>query len=240
MLLVSIHDVAPPLEARVRTLWELCRARAITPALLVVPDWHGHAPLDDSPGFVQWIRECADAGAEVLLHGERHDEHGLRRSWSDAWRAWGRTADEGEFVSLGESEARERIERGLALLRRLGLDPVGFVPPAWLARPGCWRAVASAGLRFSEDAGAVHLHTRASTVRLSSPAVRWSGRSTARAGGSVVVAETRWRLQRTAPCVRIALHPADLAHPYTARALAGALDRWLSDRPAVPYAALRP
>jgi predicted deacetylase len=237
-LLVSIHDVAPPLERRVQELWELCRVRGIVPALLVVPNWHGDAPLEGAPDFTRWVRACADQGAEVFLHGERHDEEGLPRRWLDTWRAWGRTAREGEFVTLDEARAAERIERGVGRLRKLGLDPIGFVPPAWLARPACWRVVGRAGLRFSEDAQSVRVHMRDNVTRIPSPAVRWSGRTALRAYGSVAVAATRWRAQRGATHVRIALHPGDLAHPRTARSVATALDQWLSDRPAVPYAAL--
>jgi len=237
-LLVSIHDVAPPLETPVRSLWDLCRSRGITPALLVVPNWHGQAPLERAPTFVQWIRTCADAGAEVLLHGERHDEQGLPRSWRDAWRAWGRTAREGEFLTLDEARAGERIQRGLVLFGRLGLRAVGFVPPAWLATPGCWRAVGAAGLRFSEDAHVVRIHEHAAPRRIVSPVVRWSTRTALRAQGSALVADLRWRAQRGATCVRIALHPGDLAHPRTARSVAVALDRWLDDRAAVSYGVL--
>ena len=75
ILLVSIHDVTPALDERVRTLWAMCRERGVTPALLVVPNWHGEWPLEQSPAFVQWVRECAADGADVLLHGERHDDH---------------------------------------------------------------------------------------------------------------------------------------------------------------------
>jgi uncharacterized protein len=237
-LLLSIHDVTPALEGRVRALWELCRARGVVPALLVVPNWHGEAPLERAPAFVRWIRTCADLGCELFLHGERHDEHGVRRGWRDAWRAWGRTAREGEFLSLDEAAARERIERGLACLRRLELEPIGFVPPAWLARPGCWRAVDGSGLRLSEDARAVHIHGAARRTRVASPVIRWSARTTMRAHGSSVVAAARWSMQRRAPVVRIALHPGDLAHPRTTRSVAVALDRWLGDRPATAYRSL--
>jgi predicted deacetylase len=238
-LLVSIHDVAPPLERSVRELWELCQDRGITPALLVVPNWHGDAPLETAPAFTRWIRECAHQGAEVFLHGERHDEQGLGRGWRDAWRASGRTAREGEFLTLDEPRAAERIERGLTYLRRLGLEPSGFVPPAWLARPTCWRAVGRAGLRFSEDAHSVRIHADDHWTEIPSPVVRWSSRTALRAYGSVAVARARWLTQRGAPYVRIALHPGDLDHPRTARSVAVALDHWLSDRPAAPYATLR-
>jgi uncharacterized protein len=213
----------------------MCRDHGVTPALLVVPNWHGEWPLDQSPAFVQWVRECAAAGAEVLLHGERHDETGTPRKWRDAARAWGKTAREGEFLTLDEPAARERIDRGLALFARLGLSAAGFVPPAWLAREGCARAVAAAGLRVSEDDRAIHVHDSRGRRRIASPVVRWSSRTPVRAYGSAAVAAVRWRVQRHARHVRLAFHPADLDHPATARSAATALDQWLAGRPAVRY-----
>jgi uncharacterized protein len=174
----------------------------------------------------------------MFLHGERHDEVGSPRGWRDAARAWGKTAREGEFLTLDESAARERIERGVALFNRLGIEPTGFVAPAWLTRPGgaCARAVAAAGLLYSEDDGAVLVHHPDGDRRVPSPVVRWSSRTTARAYGSAVVSAARWHVQRTAPCVRLALHPSDLNHPVTARSATVALDRWLSSRRPSRYA----
>ena len=150
-LLVSIHDVTPALAPAAERLWALCAERGVVPALLVVPNWHGEWDLSRHPEFVRWLRERAAAGAEIVLHGERHDEAKLPRTPTDSVRAWGRTDQEGEFLGLGREAARERIERGVALLRMLGLRPVGFIPPAWLAREDGHAAVADAGLAFSED-----------------------------------------------------------------------------------------
>jgi len=207
---------------------------------LVGPNWHGAWPLDHAPEFVRWVRECAASGAEVFLHGERHDEVGSPRGWRDAARAWGKTASEGEFLTLDEPAARERIERGMALFNRLGIEPTGFVAPAWLSRPdgACARAVAAAGLLYSEDDRAVLVHRRDEGRRVPSPVVRWSSRTTARAYGSAVVAAARWRVQRTASCMRLALHPSDLDHPVTARSATTALDRWLANRTPSRYADL--
>jgi predicted deacetylase len=77
-LLVSIHDVAPPNLAAVRRLWQLCRDAGVVPALLVVPDWHGSAPIEHDADFLTWLRGAVTEGAELLLHGERHDEPGGR------------------------------------------------------------------------------------------------------------------------------------------------------------------
>jgi uncharacterized protein len=225
MLLVSIHDVTPAQALAVTRLWSLCAERAITPALLVVPNWHGEWPLERHPRFVEWLLARAADGAEIALHGERHDEVGLPRRLADRWKAWGRTDAEAEFLTLDAASARERLGRGLELLRWLGLEVTGFVPPAWLAREPTYQAAAAAGLAFSEDQRFVRLLPSSKRVR--SPVVRWSARTRIRAWGSVGVAGARWLLQRRAGFPRIALHPGDLDHPATARSIVHTLDRWL-------------
>jgi predicted deacetylase len=225
--------VTPALASRVEALWALCAARGVTPALLVVPNWHGDWPLERYPDFVQWIRSRAKDGAEVFLHGERHDEVGSPRGWRDQWRAFGKTAREGEFLTLDAPAARERVERGLALFARLGLNPIGFVPPAWLARDSCVGVIGALGLSFYEDDAAIVncLHR----IRYPSPVVRWSARTPFRARGSVAVAEWRWRAQRAERYARIALHPSDLDSPITARSVERSLDRWVGARRPTRY-----
>ena len=235
-VLLSIHDVTPAWNAQVMALWDLCRERGATPALLVVPNWHGQFPLRDAPTYTQWIRARVNDGAEIFLHGERHDEVGLTRSWRDSQRAFGRTNREGEFLSLDHDAAYERIGRGLALFREIGLSPIGFVPPAWLCRPGTHTACRDHTLPVLEDDAAIYL--TASGTRLTSPVLRWSGRTDFRARGSAVQAALRWRTQQQEPHFRIALHPMDLEHAITRQSVIDELDRWLALRPARPYASL--
>lgn len=236
-LLVSIHDVTPALAPRVEALWSLCGQHGVTPALLVVPNWHGEWPLERHPEFVRWVRARADEGAEIFLHGERHDEVGLPRTWRDSWTAFNKTAREGEFLTLETGPASERIGRGLDLFRRLHLEPIGFVPPAWLARESIYDVVGDAGLSVAEDDTSITT-LRPKRARVASPVVRWSGRTPTRARGSAVVADLRWKLQRRAPVVRIAFHPSDLDHPASARSAQRSLEQWLGNRPATRYAQL--
>lgn len=238
MVLISIHDVTPALEAPVRELWRLCARLGVRPALLVVPDWHGRWPLERHPAFVEWLRCRAAEGAEIFLHGERHDEVGLPRRWRDSIRAAGRTAAEGEFLTLNRTDAEARIARGVARLRALGLPPVGFVPPAWLACPATFDAVAAQGLGVSEDAGRVHLHAP-TPRRLAAPVVRWSGRTATRARASALVAAWRDLGHHRRPLMRIALHPQDLASEVTTRSLTDVLTRWTASRRVVTYGSLR-
>lgn len=221
---------------RVAALWRECAELGAMPGLLIVPDWHGTAPVEDDPGFGDWVRARADEGAEIFLHGERHDEVGLPRGWRDELRALGRTNREGEFLTLEYTGARDRIDRGLERLRMLGLEPIGFVPPAWLARAATHLASKDAGLVVSEDDGRVFVHRRDIAVR--SPVLRWSGRSAVRAHASAWQARARWLLQQRAPVMRIALHPGDLDHAATAASLRRELREWLRVRTPTRYADL--
>jgi predicted deacetylase len=227
-LLITIHDVTPALMPRVEKLWQLCESRGVVPGLLVVPDWHGEMAMESDATFVAWLRARAAAGAEIFLHGERHDEIGLPRSFVDEIRAFGKTNKEGEFLTLDYQAAADRIKRGVKRLRAMGVEPVGFVPPAWLAKPDTHRAVRDAGLRVSEDDGAVYVHSPEKIIW--SPVVRWSGRGAVRAYGSVLFERLRWWFQRGERVMRIALHPGDLAHPATAASIERGLDAWLSVR----------
>ncbi len=231
MLLVSIHDVTPAHDEAVRGLWAMCREHEVTPALFVVPDWHGAWPVKRHPDFVEWIAARAAEGADIVLHGLRHDEVGTSRSWADQLRAWGKTDGEGEFLVLDRAAARARIGRGISLLRGVGLDPIGFAPPAWLARPATHEAVTEAGLAFSEDDRLIYCRHS----RLRAPCVRWSTRTTFRARASVGVANGRRVLHRRAAAVRLALHPPDVQHAVVRRSVSGALTSWVSRRRVVRY-----
>jgi len=206
-LIVAIHDVTPAHAAPVETLWGLCVSRGIVPALFVVPSWHGEFMLESDARFCGWLRRCASQGAEIFVHGERHDEVGAERGVWDALRAAGRTDREGEFLTLTHIAARNRIARGLRRLRSVGLEPVGFVAPAWLASRGARAAIGDVGLHVSEDASHVHLLRR--DERLKSPVIRWSARTLLRAHVSVAMAAAARSLLRE-PLVRIALHPQDM------------------------------
>ena len=83
LLLASIHDVGPRFEREVEQLAALLSSLLGGPrfAMLVVPDHWGAAPLAQAPGFRRRLREWADAGVEMFVHGWFHQdrsEHTLR------------------------------------------------------------------------------------------------------------------------------------------------------------------
>lgn len=202
-------------------------------ALLVVPNWHGAWPLAEFATFTTGVRERAAAGAEIVLHGLRHDEVGQRRTLAHRARTFGRTDREGEFASLVAPEAAARIEQGLAVLRAAGLEPIGFVPPAWLARPDLEPVVRDAGLAFTEDTHAVTAVARGQ--RIPAPATCWSTRRAWRRAGSVVVAAARLRLEQARPLVRVAFHPPDAHWPAVLNSCRRTLEKLLEQRAVITY-----
>ncbi|HEX3343355.1 MAG TPA: DUF2334 domain-containing protein, partial [Polyangiaceae bacterium] len=54
---VSIHDVSPAWSAEVEDALALCHAAGARPALLVVPNFHGTAPLLADAPFCARLRD---------------------------------------------------------------------------------------------------------------------------------------------------------------------------------------
>jgi predicted deacetylase len=233
-LLVALHDVTPAYERWLDVLYRLLDGLGVRRyALLVVPDWHGGWPLARFGAFTGRLRERAAAGAEIVLHGLRHDEVGQPRSLAHRARTFGRTDREGEFASLAPTEAAVRIAQGLDALRTAGLEPLGFIPPAWLAGPDLPRVVGEAGLAFTEDTRGVL--ALADGRRIRAPATCWSTRRAWRAAGSVVVAALRVHLERARPLVRVALHPPDAGSPTVLASCRRTLSALLEQRDVIDY-----
>lgn len=228
-LVVSVHDVTPAHGERVLRLLDILdRLGVERGALLAVPRWHGAWPLEEDRVLADRLRERAAAGWEVVLHGWRHDEVGVRRSPGAALRAAGRTAGEAEFLSLDPGEAGRRVDRGLEVLWSVGLDPAGFVAPAWLAAPGLDGVVRARGLEVTEDVR--ELREAGGARRLRAPVVTWSTRTALRrAAGRAHAALWRLRPPR-APVVRVALHPPDVDHPRILRSAEATLGALLVER----------
>lgn len=236
---VSLHDVSPAWEREIDLALELCHARRIRPALLVVPDFHGAAPLAHAPAFAARLAALEADGHEVLLHGFFH-----RSGAGDAPRAapspggddgrpgrLGRfyaqkvvSGGEAEFSDVGRAEAEARLDEGLRVLRDAGLSPTGFVPPAWSMRPWLRPLLAARGLAFTEDHAFVY-DTARGARRLSlvlNYASRTAGRLLSTVAFNRVARPAAWALP-----TRVALHPADLRFRLLRSELEGLLD-WAS------------
>ncbi len=155
VLLASIHDVSPRFEREVDILAELFTRQLGAPrfAMLVVPDHWGKAPLREAAAFQGRLRNWAEAGVEMFVHGWFHRDFashaGLAR-----FKARHMTAGEGEFLGLGQTEAARRMNDGKALIEDvIGRPVAGFIAPAWLYGEGAHAAMRELGNEARREVG---------------------------------------------------------------------------------------
>ena len=230
MLVVSIHDVAPQTEAGVR--WLLRRLDGLGVArrvLKVIPNQDGVGDLRHFPELAALLRDEAERGSEIVLHGYTHRQAGpWQGSAWDVTRARLFAGGGAEFLSLGEQGMRDRIAAGLAILTEVGLAARGFCAPGWLAGPGVTAALREAGLTYAvwltgiEEVAGSRRHTVPATGYLG---VGGPAEALAQIGGLLSVLAAR-----PAGHLRIVLHPQGANRsPHAERALrlAGRLaTRW--------------
>jgi len=212
---ISLHDVTPAFEPECRAAVSLCRSRGLRPALLVVPNFHHLWPLGSFPDFCAWIRSLQADNHPVWLHGFHHLSsigQGRRGPFGTIGNIWQQrivSQGEAEFAGISRPQARERIDRGISVLRNLGIRPSGFVPPAWLMPAWLPSLLAAEGLEHTEDHLSVYSLKHA--CRRFSLVLNHASRTPARR------VLTRWFCRaslvvaRRVP-TRIALHPADFRH----------------------------
>lgn len=206
---VSIHDVSPRWATEVETALALCHAIGVRPGLLVVPDFHAQWPLEDHPEFTERLRNLAGDGHEVFLHGWFHlsgPGEGLAHRFAQTVVS----AGEAEFASYDIDVGCRRLDEGLRLLRRVGLDPVGFVPPAWARRGWLLSALAERGLRWCEDQ--LFGYDPVERKKRFCPALNFASRTAGRRRSSVLYTRMGRLYPKFGVPVRVALHPADLHH----------------------------
>ncbi len=215
-LLASIHDVGPRSEAAVDRLADLFMAQIGKPryAMLVVPDHWGEAPIVPGSPFATRLRAWSDLGIEIFLHGWFHKDAATHRGAGDRFRAKHMTAGEGEFLGLDYASARDRMERGKALIEDvIGRPVLGFVAPAWLYGDGARAAARDCGFRLAEDHLRVWSPARGDQVLARGPVITWASRSRGRIASSLAVAALARALLPRRPAMRLGVHPGDVGVP---------------------------
>jgi len=212
LLLASIHDVSPRFESEVDELLDLLAPHiGQRLAMLVVPDHWGDAPIVRGSPFARRIRDWADSGVEIFLHGYFHRDQSEHRAAADRLRAKFMTAGEGEFLTLSRGEAEQRITNGRVLLEDvIGRQIDGFVAPAWLYGDGARAALAECRIPIAEDH--FRVWSPATGAQLArGPVITWASRTRPRLLSSLLAAAGL----RHAPMqvLRIGVHPPDCRHP---------------------------
>lgn len=222
-LIVSIHDVSPrfadPVERLAATIGGILDGPRF--AMLVVPDHWGAAPLDRAPAFARRLREWADAGVEMFLHGWVHRDTTEHRSAAAGLKARYMTAGEGEFLGLSADEAEHRMRCGRDMVEdAIGRPVAGFIAPAWLYGAGAMTALKACDFALAEDHFRVW-RPATDAIVARGPVVTWASRSTARTVSSLAVAAAARALPDWMPTLRVAVHPGDV----TKESLMTSIDR---------------
>lgn len=224
-LIVSIHDVSPAFAIPIAMLAERIEAILGGPrfAMLVVPDHWSAARLDRDPAFGRRLREWADAGVEMFLHGWFHRDASDHRGAASALKAKYMTAGEGEFLGLDAAEAEHRMRAGRDMVQQaIGREVAGFIAPAWLYGPGAHAALKACDFALAEDHFRVW-QPRTGAIVARGPVVTWASRTPARTASSLAVAAVARAMPDWMPTMRVAVHPGDV----TKDSLLTSIDRTL-------------
>lgn len=234
-LVVSIHDASPlTLEPVQEILSRLATIGLPVCSLLVIPHHHRRTHFLDSEPFCEWLQARHRAGDEIVLHGyyHRRDRKG-DESLRDRVATRIYTADEGEFYDIPGADALRIAGDGRQELRRLGLNPKGFIAPAWLLGDQAEKAIEMLGFDYTTRLRTVIDLAEGRTYQAQS--LVWSVRSFLRRRISLRWNRSLFERQRKAPLLRISIHPVDLAHPKIWRQIEDLIQRALADRTPLTY-----
>lgn len=239
LLLASIHDVGPRFEREVDQLAGQLAQILGGPkfAMLVVPDHWGEAPLAENRAFQRRLRDWADQGVEMFVHGWFHKDL-AEHTGAAAFKAKHLTAGEGEFLGLSRAEASRRMADGRKLVEdAIGRPAAGFIAPAWLYGDGALEALKDNGFALAEDHMKVW-QPETGTVLAKGPVITWASRSVPRQLSSRLVASLARNFLHPQKVMRIAVHPGDTRVPALIESIGQTFAAFAARRPAGRYADL--
>ena len=237
---VALHDIEPATFERCALIrdWldDHCVGRV---TLLVIPARDLHPLGERSPEMAGWLAERRRAGDSIAQHGFQHRQ--LRRSafpqTPPPIRGWRSS----EFVGLDDDETRRTVDAGWRVLKLAGIEPDGFVAPAYAYTPALRRVLPQ---KFRWWAGLLRLHRTCAVSagdQRRQPAPAWG---LAPAWGMGTDSPLRRALSPAliraggllcGNTLRLDLHPSDLQHPRHMLALEWVLQRAGGRREAITY-----
>jgi predicted deacetylase len=239
-LAVALHGIEPATFERCAVIRDWLDDHGVDRVtLLVIPARDLHPVGERSPEMIEWLCERRSAGDSIAQHGFQHVRprtHGsARRLLACAHGQRG-----GEFVGLDGEETRRAVHAGWRVLKLAGIEPDGFVAPAYAYTSALRQELT---LRFRWWAGLLRVHRTlpgldprareqsdagqlapAWSLAASGPISRVCSPSLVRAGALLPTST-----------LRLDLHPADLRHTRHMLALEWVLARTASRRTAITY-----
>src|SRR5262249_46116999 len=234
-MVVSLHDVAPSSQKIANTIIsELGRHGVSVCSLLVVPDYHHQGLCTRNQQFVSWLRGLEAEGHEIVIHGYFHERpRAAKESWRDKFFTRFYTQHEGEFYDLSYDEALRRITTAQDEFRASGLNPHGFVAPAWLLNKDAELAARDAGLEYTTRLHKVcDLRAGGAFVARS---IVYSVQRNWRRGLSRMCNATLFRFLKDTSLLRISIHPPDYSHPRIWRQIIALIERSIPSRTMTTY-----
>ena len=216
---VALHGIEPATFERCALIRDWLDDHGVDRVtLLVIPARDLHPVGERSPEMIEWLIERRVLGDSIAQHGFQHV---CRRG--------------GEFRGLDDEETRRALHAGWRLLKLAGIEPDGFVAPAY-AYTTALRAALTLRFRWWADllrvqptSSPLHTYKRAAL----SPALSLAGsRVLSRALAPQLLRVGALLPTRT---LRLDIHPAYLQHPRHMLALEGILARAGGRHRAVTY-----
>ncbi len=234
-VVVSLHDVAPRTQQIAsRIISELSAHSVRVCSVLVVPNYHHQGPFAKHREFVTWLQALEADGHEVVIHGFFHERPPQSdETLRDKFMTRFYTQNEGEFYDLGYEEALRRITTARDQFRALGLNPRGFIAPAWLLGDEAEQAVRDAELEYTTRLRTV-CDLRSESVFPARTLV-YSVHNTWRRALSRSWNATLFHLMRTNPLLRISIHPPDYFQPIIWKQILGFIAATKGTRTAMTY-----
>ncbi|HEY2201641.1 MAG TPA: DUF2334 domain-containing protein [Solirubrobacteraceae bacterium] len=238
---VALHDVEPATFercARIRDWLDDHGVDRVT--LLVIPARDLHPLGERSPEMIQWLAERRRRGDSIAQHGFQHER--LRRpDWTQRLRAPATGHQRAaEFVGLDGPDTRRAVEAGWRVLKLAGVEPDGFVAPAYAYTRALRTTLTTEGklsMRFRWWAGLLRLHMGrgmdTGAHQLLAPAWDLGSEGVIRRALSPSLIRAGSFLQGRN--LRLDLHPADLDRPRQMLALEHVLSRSGAKRTAITY-----
>jgi predicted deacetylase len=228
-ILVAIHDVEPATYERCALIRDWLADHGVERVtLLVIPARDLHPLHDRRPEIAGWLSQRQECGDAIAQHGFQHLQ--LRRP---AWprQAFTRVAHAGEpeFVGLDGDETSRAVEAGWRVLKLAGVEPRGFVAPAYAYTQALRETLST---RFEWWAELLSLRRGDDRRPLSSPPISVAGRGAI--GRAVSPGVLRVGALAAGSTLRIDVHPRDLGCTRHMLALESVL-RHASGRTALTY-----
>jgi predicted deacetylase len=230
---VALHDIEPATFERCALIRDWLDDHGVDRVtLLVIPARDLHPVGARSPEMTGWLADRRLRGDSIAQHGFQHVRLAGAQRRTLAHPARARNT---EFSGLDRDETRRLVDAGWRVLKLAGIEPDGFVAPAYAYTRALREELP---LRFRWWAGLLRLHGPASASAQSSqrrivPA--WGLGTATALGRALSPPLIRAGGLLSGSTLRLDVHPADLEHPRHVLALEWVLSRAAHKREAVTY-----